>query len=97
LEDALIPRPLLAEPLSIMVLEIAPLDTPCTSYRVKKVSKLIIGVIMYIVENINKMLNTILEVWEVLTNLRNFSQRISSLTYFLQQDLDNEKYFIKIL
>jgi len=34
LEDTLSPRPLFAEPLFIMVLEIAPQDTPRTSNRV---------------------------------------------------------------
>jgi hypothetical protein len=50
---------------------------------------------MYVAENINKWLNTILEAWEVGTNLRNLSQRISSLTEYLQQDLDNDEYFYK--
>ena len=72
LEDSLSPRPLFVEPLSIMVLEIVPQDTPGTSSKVIEVAKLLSGVRMYVAENINEWLNTILEVWEVGTNSRYF-------------------------
>jgi hypothetical protein len=63
LEDALSPRPLFVEPLSIMVLETTPQGTPRTSSRVKKDAKFLSGVKMYIVEKRNKRLNTIIEAW----------------------------------
>jgi hypothetical protein len=97
LEDSLSPRPLFAEPLSIMVPETTPQDTPGTSTRVKRVAKLLSGVRMYIVENINKRLTTILEVWEVGTNLRNLSQRISTLITIYNKTWTMMSIFIKML
>jgi hypothetical protein len=54
LEDTLSPRPLFAEPLSIIVPDPMPQDTPSTSTRVRKVVKLLSGIRMYVIENINK-------------------------------------------
>jgi len=88
MEDVLSPRPLFVEPLSIMVPKTFPQGTPGTSTRVKRAAKLLSDVRMYITNNINKRLTTILEVWEVGTNLRILSQIISTLIDYLQQDLD---------
>jgi len=49
LEDSLNPRPLFAEPLSIMVPKTTPQDTIGTSTRVKRDAKLLSGIKTYIV------------------------------------------------
>jgi len=61
LEDPLSPRPLFVEPLSIIVPKTIPQGTPCISSKVKKNAKLLRGIRMYVANNINKCLNTILD------------------------------------
>jgi hypothetical protein len=85
----------LVEPLSIISPETVLEGTPSTSSKVKKVSKLLSDIKMYVAKVINKQLNTILEAWEVGTNLRIFSQLISFLIDYIQQDLENVGYVYK--
>lgn len=54
LEGTLIPRPLCAKPLYIISLDPIPKEMPKTSYKVKKVPKLLYGIRTYVVENISK-------------------------------------------
>jgi hypothetical protein len=95
LEDVLCSRPLFVEPLSIIVPESIPKGTPVISSKVKKVVKMLVGIKTYVVENISKRLKTILEAWEVSTNLSNLEHIISSLIDYPQQDLENDENLYK--
>jgi hypothetical protein len=85
LEDALNPKPLFAEPLAIVASDQMPPSTPGTSVRVRKETNLLSGVRFYVAENINRRLDIISQAWEVNTNLRNLSQRITSFTEYLKK------------
>jgi hypothetical protein len=79
LEDTLSPKPLFAEPLAIVVPDQMPPSTPGTSIKVRKATKFLNGVRLYVTENINKRLTIISQAWEVTTSMRNLSQRIVQL------------------
>jgi hypothetical protein len=72
-----------------------PQSTPGTSTRVKKATKLLSGVRLYVTENINKRLDIISEAWEVSTSLRNLSQWITTFMEYLQKDLEHDELFYK--
>jgi hypothetical protein len=54
LEDALSPKSLFVEPLSIIAPDPIPQDTPGMTSKVRKYAKLLSGIRMYVTENINK-------------------------------------------
>jgi len=93
LENTLNPRPLFAKALVIVTVDQTHRSTPRTSMRVRKYTQLLSGVRSYVVENINKMIDIISHTWEVSTNLKSLSQRITNFTKYLKRDLEHDEGF----
>jgi hypothetical protein len=62
---------------------------------VRKSSKSLRGIKLYIVESIHKRLNIISQAWEVSSSLRDFSQRITTFMEYLKKDLEHDESFYK--
>ena len=79
LEVSLNPRPLCVDPLSIMVSEKFPEGVTKSNSKVTKFVKLLMGVIKYVVENIDKRLGIIMEALAIATKVGVMTGRVFSL------------------
>jgi hypothetical protein len=86
LEEALMPLPLMASPLTIV--------TPTTTAtKLKGSSSLLTSAKRYVERNIKKIMALITEAWEVLKNIISFGSRSHAFHEYLQDNLKNEEGF----
>jgi hypothetical protein len=86
LENALMPLPILASPLSMVKL-----NTP--AIKLKGYSSLLITILIYLDKNIKKRMSLITEAWEVSKHILCFNSRAHAFHEYLQVDLKNEEGF----
>lgn len=92
---ALLPKPLFDELISTFKPSQASTNNPKGNSRIKAISILLITIRQYMANNINKRVDTILEVWEVATTSAILSLKINSSIEYLQKDLENDEMFYK--
>jgi hypothetical protein len=95
LEEALTPNMLFVEPLAMMVIEEFPEEMTRSTSKVTKATKLLIGVKIYVVENIDKRIDIMHEAWEITVEDDVISKMIHSLKQYLQEDQWNDEKLYK--
>jgi hypothetical protein len=90
MEDALMPIPLLSNPLSIVI-------TTTPIVKLKGYSSLLTSAMSYVERNIKKRMALIIEAWDVSKNIVYFGWRVHAFHEYLQVDMKNEEGFTLML
>jgi hypothetical protein len=91
LQKSVILKPLFVKPITAIHTMFNLEDVLETSSRLKGSSRLLMEVRKYIGDGITKIIDLILEIWELAQSSTTFSTRVFHFKKYLQKDLENDE------